>query len=802
MDKQPRTRIGGGRLAIRRIYSHERVPSTGPRFNVNRERDGNVAEAPPSSDSIKPHKKGRHERRAGREIHGGDIDLRPVFERSPVAQAILDGALHFVLISDRFARLVELEATTLVGTDLERVLPALHQLVAPALKAARSRPDPAIAIDLSDAPSDDPLLLRLGSVALSPVPAASGQLAGWQLVLVERDDQAPVDAGRVADVRRSAESVRDAEESAAIVDRLLGISDVALAHLDLNDLLRELLQRVRDELGVDEAGILLSDPDGSTLTLRVWLTLTSLESRTIRVAVGDGFSGRIAATKQPLVLDDATTFAFTHREMLQGGVQSLMGVPLMIGERVLGVVHVGKTAVYHFSTSDLRLLELVAARIAMAVDRANLYQAERDARDAAEQARSQHEFLAEAGEILGSSLDYQQTLRQVLEVVVPSFADICSINIVGPDGMVRQLAASSGSPELEEILEHQSQHYPVAAGECAVLQAAIDSQQSLLIRDIGPDLLLRMAEDDEQFELLRRAQLTSCMRVPLKAGGRIIGVMSFWLAASARRYDDGDVRLAEDLAHRVALAADNARHYEEARRAIGARDEFISIASHELKTPLTTVKGYVQLLGRHINAFPANAERIHRTIDQLQGQVNRFEELVDELLDVSRVQSGHIRLRREACDVRQIVVQIVDRFQQELEDGTAHRIVVDAPKPIRGRWDSARLDQVITNLIANALNYSPDGGTIRVSAHRYLYGVEVMVSDEGVGIPADERARVFQPFMRGRRASESTPGAGLGLFISNEIVLRHGGSLSFESEPSAGSVFIMQLPNHPPASAI
>jgi signal transduction histidine kinase len=799
MDKQSRTRIGGGRLAIRRIYSHRRVPSTEPRFSFNRERDGNVAEAPPSSDSMKPHKKRRHERRTSREIHGGDIDLRPVFERSPIAQAILDGALHFVIISEHFAQLVGRDETTLVGADLERVLPTLHQLVAPALKAARSHSDPVIDLDLADAPHDDPLVSRLGSATLTPVPADSGQLAGWQLVLIERTNSMPVTAAPTEEEQRAATAVRDAEESAAIVDRLLGISDVALAHLDLNDLLREMLRRIREELGVDDAGILLTDPDGATLTLRVWLTLTSLESGTIQVSVGEGFAGKIAASRQPLVLDDATTFAFTHRE-IRGAARSLMGVPLMIGERVLGVVHVGKTTAYHFSTSDLRLLELAAARIAMAVDRANLYQAERDARDAAEQARSQHEFLAGAAEILASSLEYQETLHRVLQVVIPTFANICSINIAGPDAMVRQIAASSPSVDLEEILERQRDHYPVPVDECDILQAAIRSEEPLLIHDIGPELLRQMAENEEHLALLRRAQLVSCMRVPLRAGGRIIGVMSFWLANTTRRYDDADLRLAEDLAHRVALAADNARHYEEARRAIGARDEFISIASHELKTPLTTVKGYVQLLGRHINAFPTNAERIQRTIDQLQGQVSRFEELVDELLDVSRIQSGSIRLRREPCDVRQIVVQVVDRFQQELEGRTTHRIVVDAPTPIRGRWDAARLDQVITNLIANALNYSPDGGTIRVSVHRSSDLVTVAVSDEGVGIPPDERALVFQPFMRGRRAAEITPGAGLGLYVSNEIVRRHGGSLSFESEPT-GSVFTMSLPNELPGGA-
>jgi signal transduction histidine kinase len=748
---------------------------------------------------MKPHKNSRHERRTGREVYGGEIDLRPVFERSPIAQSILDGALHFVLVSDRFSQLVDLDATTLVGADLSRVLPGVHQIIAPALKAARARPLAALDIDVTGIAGDDPLISRLGSVSLTPVPADGGQLAGWQLVLVARDEHAPVRSDRSAAPEDAGAGSLDTRAGAEIVDRLLGISDIALSHLDLNDLLRELLRRVRDELGVDEAGVLLSDPDGKTLSLRVRLTMTSLESRNIRVAIGEGFAGRIAASRQPLMLEDATTFPFTHPEMLQGGVCSLMGVPLMIGQRVLGVVHVGKTNVYRFSASDVRLLELAAARIAMAVDRANLYQAEREARDAAERERGRHEFLAEAGEILASSLDYHETLRRVLRFVVPAFADICSINIIGRDGIVRQISAATATPELEAVLEQQRGHYPMPLERCEVMRQALRSQRSLLIRDVDVELLRQISENDEHFARLSQAHLVSGMRVLLKSGGRIIGLMSFWLASTVRRYDEYDLLLAEDLAHRVALAADNARHYEEARRAIGARDEFISIASHELKTPLTTVKGYVQLLGRHIHAFPANAERIHRTIDQLQGQVNRFEALVDELLDVSRIQSGRIRLHSEACDLSQIVNNVVERFEQSLDDNTLHQIVLDVPDPILGYWDVARLDQVITNLLSNALKYSPDGGTIAVSARGRPDGVVVTVSDEGIGIPMDERSLVYQPFTRGRRAAEVSPGAGLGLYISNEIVRRHGGSLSFESEPAAGSVFTMRLPYQSPS---
>ena len=731
----------------------------------------------------------------------GSIDLRSVYQRSSAAQALLDPSLRFVVASERFVQLMCDGAVDLADLDLSHAVPALYRAVQSALASAGDDRGSTREIDIMLPTPNDPPRDRHFSMKLTSVLGNEGRFAGWEIVLVERATGSYHLRDRAIELRREQAARREAEISVEIVERILGISDIALSHLDLNDLLRELLERIRDVLQTDDAGILLLEPGDLSLTLRVWLSPGSLETHPITVEIGTGFAGRIAERKQPLILDDTSDFPFAHPELLERGVRSLMGVPLMINRRVLGVVHVGKKKKYQFNSSDLHLLELAAARIALAVDRANLFQAERDARNAAERARSRHEFLAEASEILASSLDYQETLHLVTQFVVPAFADLCTINVVGQDEMVRQIAAATASPELEAVIEYQRAYYPLPLEQCGSVRAVVDSKASLIVRDTSPDMLHGIAQDEEHFAILERARFVSCMRVPLKSGGRIIGVISYWLANSARRFDDDDLKLAEDLAHRVALAADNAWHFEEARRAVGARDEFISVASHELKTPLTTIKGYVQLLGRYINANPANVERINRAIGQLRGQVERFEELVDELLDVSRIQSGRIRLSYEECDLSQIVAQVVDRFEQSLEESSHHRIIVDAATPVFGHWDSSRLDQVVTNLISNALKYSPDGGVISLSVHARSTGAEIVATDQGIGIAPDERDLVFQPFTRGRGASDVAPGAGLGLYISNDIVRRHGGTLTFESEPGAGSVFRIFLPVHKASGA-
>ena len=790
--KRPRTRIRSVRLSRCPVYSR-RDPSVINSTGSANAGDSSEHSSSPAYNTSKIVRNAPHYGRVGQV---GSIDLRSVYERSPIAQALLDPSLRFVIASDRFAQIVGEDAAELAERDLSRALPDLYRAVQPALASAGDELGSLREIDVMLPPPTDPTRNRLFTMKLTPVSGNEGRLAGWEIVLLEIDSNNLIQRKRAIALRREQVARREAETSAEIVERILGISDIALSHLDLNDLLRELLGRIRDVLKTDDAGILLLEPGDHSLRLRVWLSPGSVETRPIRVEIGTGFAGRIAECKEPLILDDASSFPFAHPEMLERGLRSLMGVPLMINQRVVGVVHVGKTKKYHFSSGELHLLELAAARIALAVDRANLFQAERDARDAAERARSRHEFLAEASEILASSLDYQETLRLVTQFVVPDFADLCTINVVGQDGMVRQVSATATSPELEAVVEYQSGYYPLPLEHCGSVRAVVHSRASLLVRDTGPEILRQIAQNDQHLAILQRAQFASCMRVPLKSGGRIIGVISFWLSNSTRRFDEDDLKLAEDLAHRVALTTDNAWHFEEARRAVGARDEFISIASHELKTPLTTVKGYVQLLGRYINANPTNIDRVNRAIGQLSGQVERFEELVDELLDVSRIQGGRIRLSYVECDLSQIVVQVVDRFQQSLEESSRHRIVVDAATPVIGTWDASRLDQVVSNLISNALKYSPDGGIISMSVHARSTGAEIVATDQGIGIAPDERDLVFQPFTRGSGASEVAPGAGLGLYISNEIVRRHGGTLTFESEPGAGSVFRIFLPNH------
>jgi signal transduction histidine kinase len=253
-------------------------------------------------------------------------------------------------------------------------------------------------------------------------------------------------------------------------------------------------------------------------------------------------------------------------------------------------------------------------------------------------------------------------------------------------------------------------------------------------------------------------------------------------------------RLVVGIAAQAAVAIDNARLYAQAREAASAREQFLSIAAHELKTPLTTVKGSVQLLGRRLRQADLHDERILRLINQLERESERMETLVADLLDAARIQQGRLNLRTERVDLADLARQAIERFEEAPERTARHRLVLDAPSPVEGAWDPAMLDQMLTNLVSNGLRYSPDGGEVAIRVRAADAYAELSVSDHGIGISPDELPTVFQPFVRGASARQSVRGTGLGLHITARIVERHGGTISVESTPGAGSTFIVQLP--------
>ncbi len=259
-------------------------------------------------------------------------------------------------------------------------------------------------------------------------------------------------------------------------------------------------------------------------------------------------------------------------------------------------------------------------------------------------------------------------------------------------------------------------------------------------------------------------------------------------------FTEQDERLAVGIAGQAAIAIDNARLYDQSRQAISAREQFLSMASHELKTPLTTLKGSAQLLARQLRQPELDRDRLLVYADRLQVQMNRMEQLVADLLDISRIQQGRLDLRLEFTDLREIAKDVIARCEDASEQNERHRFVLRAPEPVGLAVDRIRIDQALTNLVTNAMKYSPEGGAIQLTVARQNGYAVLAVSDQGIGISPEDQKRLFQPFARSDTVRGTVSGSGLGLHITRQIIEQHGGRITVESEVGLGSTFTIRLP--------
>jgi signal transduction histidine kinase len=232
-----------------------------------------------------------------------------------------------------------------------------------------------------------------------------------------------------------------------------------------------------------------------------------------------------------------------------------------------------------------------------------------------------------------------------------------------------------------------------------------------------------------------------------------------------------------------------------------ARQEFLLTASHELKTPITSVKMAAQLLDRAViqrhPSFRVDEDSIQRWRDQLMLGVERLEVLVADLLDAARIQQGRLELHPERVDLADAARAVVERFEIASERTARHRLALDIADPVVGTWDPSGIDQVITNLVSNALKYSPEGGVVTVRVGRDGDNAILSVSDTGIGIDPEQQADLFKPFARSLTGRHGISGTGLGLYITRRVVEQHGGTIALDSIPRIGTTITVTLPLEP-----
>lgn len=299
----------------------------------------------------------------------------------------------------------------------------------------------------------------------------------------------------------------------------------------------------------------------------------------------------------------------------------------------------------------------------------------------------------------------------------------------------------------------------------------------------------------EGSSVLQALQARSVLVVPLSARGRILGVLTLVSSRARRQFDETDVRVALEVARRTAFAVDNARLYERAREAVRLRDDFLAVASHELRTPLTALRLQLQLLARLIAV--RNDPQLSDKLERALRQSGRLAQLVENLLDVTRISSGRVVLKPERFDLVEVLRDVVARLGEEARSAGCE-VNLRAPDRLEGSWDRLRIEQVLVNLLTNAFKYGAghpvDVGLVKVSDSDT---VRLWVRDHGIGIAADARERIFGRFERAA-SMRAYGGLGLGLYITREIVESHGGSVCVKSDMGEGALFVVELPVETP----
>ena len=572
----------------------------------------------------------------------------------------------------------------------------------------------------------------------------------------------------------------------------------------LDHLLRRLIEIVIEQAGAQKGYVILHREGNLTIEAEALVDGKGAASvkllRSLPAACSPllpaSVVGYVWRTKQKVLLPYAAEVpAFSSDEYIaRTRPKSVLCLPILKRAELVGLLYLENNLVTGaFTVEQLEVLELLAAQAAISLESALFLAKEQAARVAAEEAEHRTAFLSEASELLGESLDYEQVLGRLASLSVREFADSFVIDLV-EDGEMKRIAGMHADPAKQVFLDELSRRYPLRVDSSQPAARVFRTGEPLLLPDITDVVLRAASADDEYARLVRAIGTRTALSVPLVARGRTIGAITFGSARPGRRYGRADVDLAEELSRRVAIAVDNARLHRQTVEALRLREEFLSVASHELRTPMTALTlalHAMQTADRSVHFEPAAIRRLVALAVQ-QGQ--RMNHLVDSLLDVSRIDMGKLPLDLAEVDLTAVVREVVQRFGLDLaKSGCSVSVHDDGPAV--GRWDRSRLDQVVTNLLANAIKFAA-GKPIEIHIEADAGTARLIVKDLGIGIDPAQTARIFERFGRAVSAKHYG-GLGLGLYISRSIVAAHGGSIHVTSQPGAGTTFTVELPCAP-----
>ncbi|HEX2076356.1 MAG TPA: GAF domain-containing protein [Longimicrobium sp.] len=397
-------------------------------------------------------------------------------------------------------------------------------------------------------------------------------------------------------------------------------------------------------------------------------------------------------------------------------------------------------------------------------------------------------LLAESGRVLASSLEVEETLQAIARLTVPRLAEMAVVDLVD-GGDVRRVAASHAD-ERSSALFDRAVRFPPRLGDGGPQSQVMESGRPLLVPQVDEAWIAALNRGAEHTEAVRQLAPRSVLVVPMRWRDQVLGTLTLVRSGDRPAFDDADVELAEEVARRAAMAMENARLYEAARRATRARDDMLGTVSHDLRNPVHTVFMSASFLLELLPEEERKAERTQAAI--IKRAAERANRLIQDLLDIAHIESGRLSLDRQPVPAASIAHEAVEQAAMLasergifLQQGEMDRAAVVCA-------DRDRMVQALGNLIGNALKFTPGGGRVTVSVRGEDGTVRFAVADTGPGIPAEQLPRLFDRFWQAKRSDRR--GVGLGLSIVKGIAEAHGGEVQVASEEGAGSTFTLVLP--------
>ncbi len=611
---------------------------------------------------------------------------------------------------------------------------------------------------------------------------ASGEDVKGLVVLVED----------ISDRKRAEDAEQELERQLTL---LIEASGTLLASPETADVLRTILDLARHFIEADAYSVWRKNDDK-------WQIVASEGLSASYSSLASG-SGQEMVNRRPIVVEDvqSDSFVSSRAEAYKAeGIESIVTVPLQIQTEIAATLVFYYRKRHQFSELEVRVASALGNLAAAAIGSADLYQRENELRKLAESNEQRAAFLAEAGEILSSSLEFDQTLASLVELSVPRFADVAAVEIVAASGESRRVALKHCNPEKLEFVKEFRRRFPPLADDLA--QSAMLTGKSILIEEIPDEVLVQRARSPEHLEALRYFGIRSLILAPLIANGRKFGLLSFVTAESGRHYTHSDLIFAEELARRAASAMENARLFAESTEAQKALqvtnaelsranedlNQFAYSASHDLQEPLRMLVIYSQLLNRKYKA----------TLDGQAGEylgyivegAKRMELLLSDLLAYMQVVNTG-QLPSKPIDSNKALQRVLDTLALSVAEAQA-RIDCHELPPLGVQ--EFHLIQLFQNLISNAIKYRSDRPPhVRISSHPEGSNWKICVTDNGIGIPAEYRDQVFKVFKR-LHEKDKYPGTGIGLAICQKIVERYGGKIWIEPGEEHGSTICILLP--------